>query len=1320
MITINRDGLLDDLYEFASAGSGLLVGKPGVGKSYMGKALQDKFLDNNIPAEFIRIDSLVDASDQSINEELKITANWIDLLKKIKLKDGKKALLIFDAFDAARNEGFRNEILSQIKKARHELAEKWNVLVSVRTYDAAKSLELIKLFPINEDHPDFINCRKTFVPELTDNEVKLAVEPQDKVKAFYAESTAAFKEIVRIPFFLVLANDIVSRSDAAVIDELKALRSETQLLNIYWNLAITSAANHLSKEQALISLLDQLIGAKALSCSKADYLRRLQGDLVASVEYLLQENILHILSVGSERISFSHNILFDYAVSRLYLRAEPGKLLEFIKQDPTRPFFLRPSFVYFFTQLWYDDKNAYWKIYTAFSDDTQKEIQLFLRLVVTGVVASEFQNIDELSPLLKQADESKATQFIRYLLQSLRFIRKRTLTQDIVLLEDLSTNLDIQYVFDYGFLLDRAIKDETIYQTSSGSLGVSARNFLGWILAKRKTELKPYIERLGAGRGVELVCKTYSSDANTSRTLLESIFEMFNEPDYDIYYFMNLCEYVKDILEYDPKFVGEVYLTIFRHEETSTEETLMGSSVIMNFRSNRRQDFEMCYFRLVQFFPTFLNASAEIAIPVSLAVVNLAILKDRSTFISEVAEIPFDINGKKCVYIPDNASLWSDRLNYHKAAQMVPQIINHFTELSKNGKQAELNRYLNLYVLNAKCGFTWKEIVEFCTGQIDKLVEFSFHLCIAPPLLRYSETYYEIGQLMEVGIAHFSDEQVRQIEQAIHEVSKMRGNSEYPLSRFLSRIPLERLQLQESRDYIEKHGSKKNEKPVEFSSSVSDYSTEMWLEDQNVNVQEPKVRELLEVQRNLAAFNSRWLNHPPPRTEYEGIVPALVSLFKKLKPQIGTLHKDVTFTVLNEIAHTATIIAKSASTLTPEEFKDIKEIVLFAFDYESEYDKSDDEEASPSRGYSPTPRINSAEALALITAREPTPENVSKIIQALEYPNGIIRFNASRHLQDIIEGHEATFYPLLLRKIKTERDAMIASSYLTSLSQIPYDEKKANEIMEAGYSNEHLFSWNNNFIENYSFVVSWYAISKKNKAADKILLNAHEREEFARDIVFRSFEDLRVNLLRNKENNDYYIDSAIRWTLNYIDKYSEELRKIPDGDFNQENPVVKKCLSFYDFVIQRSYFALDSTVHGNRPTIPLSEKDLKKLYFKIKPVLEKIQLVSSEIQGGGLVTGHTAHYFIQLLNLALPYDTKVILNMATEITMMAAKTGYTFDSMAIQQVVNMTEKLLADYRQLIAEDQASFDNLIKLLDLYINSGWIDALELLWKLDEIFK
>lgn len=52
-------------------------------------------------------------------------------------------------------------------------------------------------------------------------------------------------------------------------------------------------------------------------------------------------------------------------------------------------------------------------------------------------------------------------------------------------------------------------------------------------------------------------------------------------------------------------------------------------------------------------------------------------------------------------------------------------------------------------------------------------------------------------------------------------------------------------------------------------------------------------------------------------------------------------------------------------------------------------------------------------------------------------------------------------------------------------------------------------------------------------------------------------------------------------------------------------------------------------------------------------------------------------------------------------------------------MVSITEKLFADNRDLLLQDD-SFKNLIDLLDLYINSGWTEALELLWKLDEVFK
>ena len=75
--------------------------------------------------------------------------------------------------------------------------------------------------------------------------------------------------------------------------------------------------------------------------------------------------------------------------------------------------------------------------------------------------------------------------------------------------------------------------------------------------------------------------------------------------------------------------------------------------------------------------------------------------------------------------------------------------------------------------------------------------------------------------------------------------------------------------------------------------------------------------------------------------------------------------------------------------------------------------------------------------------------------------------------------------------------------------------------------------------------------------------------------------------------------------------------------------------------------------------------------------------------------------------------------MVAKITELSRTTGYTFDSMAVREVVALTEKLLADHRDLLTET-GSFDQLIFLLDTYMQSGWNDALELLWKLDEIFK
>lgn len=102
-----------------------------------------------------------------------------------------------------------------------------------------------------------------------------------------------------------------------------------------------------------------------------------------------------------------------------------------------------------------------------------------------------------------------------------------------------------------------------------------------------------------------------------------------------------------------------------------------------------------------------------------------------------------------------------------------------------------------------------------------------------------------------------------------------------------------------------------------------------------------------------------------------------------------------------------------------------------------------------------------------------------------------------------------------------------------------------------------------------------------------------------------------------------------------------------------------------------------------------------------------------------MIIGPTAHYFVQTLRSVLHFDPKDILEMIAQITQYSVQAHYTFDSFAIREIVQLTEQLIADHRDLLLEGDA-FNNLISILEIYIDSGWVDALEMLWKLDDVFR
>jgi hypothetical protein len=92
---------------------------------------------------------------------------------------------------------------------------------------------------------------------------------------------------------------------------------------------------------------------------------------------------------------------------------------------------------------------------------------------------------------------------------------------------------------------------------------------------------------------------------------------------------------------------------------------------------------------------------------------------------------------------------------------------------------------------------------------------------------------------------------------------------------------------------------------------------------------------------------------------------------------------------------------------------------------------------------------------------------------------------------------------------------------------------------------------------------------------------------------------------------------------------------------------------------------------------------------------------------------------MELLNGVSRYDTTLVLRMAAEVVACSKRFNYNLDSMAMGEVVKLVESILADYRDKV-QDVASVNHLLSILDGFVEAGWPEALNLVWRLDEIYR
>ena len=1357
---IKREKLLNDLQDFVKRRNGVIIGSPGVGKTYLLKDLYYSLESLEIPELILPIDQLGDGTDKTLRKELSYEGDLIERLKSVPVSD-QKAILIFDAFDAARDEKTRKRFLTLIQRAICELRESWNVIVTVRTYDAMKSQELLDLFgnvddtdPIQYQSKDIL-CRHFTIPPFKEDEILQAFDQIGCPKSIYNEGSQDFKDILANPFNLWLLEKILKSSNR--VPDFSKVHSEVQLLDLFWQRRIENE----NSEHLLRQIADKMVQERSLSVRVDDVYDNVNLDKPIrknAWDKLQSDEILAKVSSTGQRIAFSHNILFDYAISVLLIDDEPQHLERFVTEDPSRPLFLRPSLTYFFTRLWYHDSKgseSFWKAFWhIFPSDQSVHLRLVARLIPTSVIANEAYKIDQLKPLLEELQSAEkreiATEAVTRLLQALQTLQIKRDTLWINFFDQVSRHLYEEFAWDLANLTSAILERVSASENSEivNACGRIGRRLLEWVWQKREAGKSTWYDRFGGRWAVPLVAQTYHTNPEKSRMLLEKILELPQEDNFPITFLSWLTEHVDKIWEHDPEFVTLIYRTVFHHNEFSDAKTSLSSGVLA-MTSTRRQDYSMCRYRLIKHFPGFLQAAPLSAAQSVIRSLNVFIVGEyiarylkAGVKLEDMIEI-FNFRGKPAYFMEDDSHIWDARNSSDEPIEMADALFEFIAELAKS-EDVCLDSLLDVFRNEVIVAFFWKRLLGTASQFPKIFAPHLFELCVAKPILKGNDTRYELGMFLEAAASEFRSDQLRRIEESILSLPEeatdedSRNALTYRRNRLLERIPENLLVTDEAKQIRKKMVSEndiqENRPLVSFGTSWGPVTEEKWLQTQVVDTTIPENQGLQRFSAPLNKFSSDWMNGVPTVKAAKLVLPQLRKAYTAVKSNTEA-DKEVMNSLWHKLAACVAILGRIANKLEDHEFAFCRQVLLEAAKHKEPKPNPqyDDQFDSPGYSpYSPCARHEAASGLLRFSFYQPDTEMLDAIETLASDAVPSVRMVTAMELFLVYAKEPDRFWHIMDNRAMHEQKRVVQKFLYYTLTRVvarkKENEDKTTRIMAKLLGHTPPTTEGLEPSDSFIVLLMWLRIDRQNPWAFKTIEDTYFKDpiRFAKPLSRAVSEVVRDYVQPKHLETDVERERAkraIEWlgqVINLASDRIKELHSIVKEDDTEEN--VKKLHDTYnviDEVITRLYFAVAYKRDQSEKPVEEISDDLRRDYYnEVKPLMQQV-IAFAQDQESGMMFAPTAHYFVQVLKSFLGCNPKEVLHLAAGVVKSSEQFGYTLDSIAVRDVVEFVEIVLADYRHEVRDGKA-LEDLLNLLDMFAKIGWSDALKLVWRLDEVFR
>lgn len=1314
---IPRNELINDLFDFIQQNNGMLIGGPGFGKSFILEELQRYCRDKNINCFIIRINDLTYGTNEEIGKELKLDDTWMDTLLKLNPL-GFKSLLIFDAYDTAKDEYLKSNILKAIKKSLQELNPEWHILVSVRTYDATKSRKLLELFP-NQNIRQAVSCRNFSIPELSVQELENVFQSTPELKGKLEKCNPQLLQLLRTPYFLKLFELILS--DEKETNVFNVVETEEQLLDVFW---MNKIEDVIDKDIFLIKLTSQLANKESLICDRIDVVTETNTKIYHD---LISLGIVEEVSVTRQKLAFTHNILLDFAISKYLLKQDVDEQISYIADNEKVPFIFRQSFIYFYTRLYKSDNLLFWKHYVKVEKQGEPLFRLLHQTTLNYVLINFFDCPEDLKPIFSEQDAEKKGLSLRKVLEGIRFINKGNIRpKDVDLLLSVSKDLHWMSLWECGLLIEQAIEKFGSDPDKSyiKKLSDASCNYLGYILEARKSvNQKRFIDGNGAVRGIGNLCKTLPVNLNKVKRLFTQVLLILNEDDFPIDYFFHLSHNIADVYKHDTALGSLIYQKLYAHTETSTKETNLGGGIVMALRSNRKQDYGMIYHALEESFSELLKIDFFVAMKLGIAIVNKT-NGYRKTALKETVKLKIGSIESK---------IYSDYSFYDNDRDHGPSshIIRIFEILDTNlidpiQVQVGVEQIKSL-IPDIEAAMVWRRLIKLIAKHPQPLKEIAFDVLSTKEFYIFDETTYEAGELIRAVWQYFTAAMRTKIETIIFSLLEAvedfgrEGLAERRINILLNCIPEGQAATQEARHMLTTTKGGKNvplvsEGPI-LAADVSYASRDERIKRSGFNIQDDV--DMLHYTRleEMEAFNGKFEKKENKlyKRDFKPILGYVELMFLEAQGW-PKLRKE---SVEQQIARFAKVISSMGRKLNVYEQGLAKKIALQYINdqtyHQLEYESGNLKNAWGA--FSSTARTASIQTLLnlMYTFKEPDIQDL--VLQLMCDNIQIVRFKSLHGLGYFFKEDNYRYWLKVNERSMVENDSLCLHELLRAVCWdriMAQDREKVENVIELLIPKLRDVEedvareiWQVLIVILLKLILHYDSLRARQLITENLGIM-----EFMQSLIFEIMDVIDPHSLENdySKTPEKYED-LIGIILEMIQHRFDIIHKKGFA-----SPDIIDDFKVIDHAVLHLFFAVEKGRKGNKQNA-VEMANRNAFYLKVKPILDLVVAQSTGIDSGFMVA-HTGYYFIQMLNSFLDLDPGHILYLSNTIVSCAAKNGLTYDGSTLKEIVKLTEQIIADHKEILYIN-SNFNNLIVVLDQFANSGWQEAMEMTWRLKEAF-